>query len=437
MKKRERTNNLISESQILEKQNIDFISQVRNLEMERISLTQMLNSHSQNCVHTERFQAPALNVSIEKYLNDSNQPSSSQCDQLKGKMTTIKISQQKIPSVNTLRFSGRRGHRQQHTNHLDNATITAPVMAPTATTTTQSLNGLMMDVTPVDCKPPISAIDMGFCEGNELVMVNSMISPNGYCKQLPVGECYAISSPDSGFIKSPVDIATYPNLQSTIIKTDYIPNCDTNTDLDLEHHHHQQVAQLGLSMDNGTADEFTLKSELNDGNDSPYTTVQSADRFLFDGDVTFDPDMEQQHSQNDHLHLNHDQQTIQSPYNQHLTQHHSDSIKNLVMLQNNNNNNNNNSLQNNNNNNHHINNNNNNHNHMNNNTNADNSTHPMIEYSSSCQNFIDSSLLKGDYLNQNAEFLTITGDPSDTQFTDLDSGVTSYTNMTNGSGCLA
>lgn len=74
---------------------------------------------------------------------------------------------------------------------------------------------------------------------------------------------------------------------------------------------------------------------------------------------------------------------------------------------------------------------------MNNNGNSDNSPHTMIEYNNSCQNFIDSSLLKEDYLNQNAEFLTITGDGTDPQFTDLDSGVTSYSSMTNGSGCLA
>lgn len=61
----------------------------------------------------------------------------------------------------------------------------------------------------------------------------------------------------------------------------------------------------------------------------------------------------------------------------------------------------------------------------------------MIEYNNACHTFLDSSLLKGDYLNQNADLLTITGDAGDGQFTDLDSGVTSYASMTNGSGCLA
>lgn len=52
----------------------------------------------------------------------------------------------------------------------------------------------------------------------------------------------------------------------------------------------------------------------------------------------------------------------------------------------------------------------------------------IIEFNTACQQYIDTSLLKGDFLSQNCEFL-------DSQFTtDLDSGVTTYTNS---SGCLA
>lgn len=64
-----------------------------------------------------------------------------------------------------------------------------------------------------------------------------------------------------------------------------------------------------------------------------------------------------------------------------------------------------------------------------------NGVNSIIEFNNSCQQFVESSLLKGDFLSHNGEFLALGGDGSDTQFTDLDSGVTTFT--TNGSGCLA
>lgn len=270
-------------------------------------------------------------------------------------------------------------------------------------------------------------MDMGYCEGN-----GDILTPV-YCKAIipTSNDCYAISSPDSGFIKSPVDIANYANLQAAIIKSDYIPNCDSG---EMDHAAHLSLnGMVDDGIDNQNADstmEFILKSELVDGNDSPYTTVQSADRFLFDGAAeAFDTDLESPTTNSNHLPGGGHSVMIHN----HNSLHH-ETLKEHILIHNNNNNNTNNN--NNNNNNNH------NHSHVMNNSNNNNNSilipsnvNSIIEFNNSCQQFVDSSLLKGDFLGHNGEFLALAGDGSDTQFTDLDSGVTTYT--TNGSGCLA
>lgn len=278
-------------------------------------------------------------------------------------------------------------------------------------------------------------MDMGYCEGN-----GDILTPV-YCKAIipTSNDCYAISSPDSGFIKSPVDIGNYANLQAAIIKSDYIPNCDSG---DLDHAVLELNGMVDDGIDNQNTDstmEFILKSELVDGNDSPYTTVQSADRFLFDGATeAFDADLESPTTNSNHLPGGGGGHSVMI-HNQNDLHH--DTLKEHILVHNNNNNNNNNHS-------HVMNNNNasnnNNHSHaMNNNSNnknnsimIPNSVNSIIEFNNSCQQFVDSSLLKGDFLSHNGEFLALAGDGSDTQFTDLDSGVTTYTH-TNGSGCLA
>lgn len=418
MKKRERTVNLVSEAETLETQNIDLKAQVRSLEIERRSLTEMLQLHANSCTRGEGLQIPHINASIMKFLNDVGLTNAQQMEASTANLVTVKTEvtpktrsssikatqkMQKIPSVNTLRFNTRRC--QQNNKPIQTTNIMSPVTV--ATTTRNCIVGTMNNTSPIqDCKP-LPSIDMGFCEGP-----NESLTPTStYCKSLmsSSSDCYAMSSPDSGFIKSPVDMASYPTLPQ-MIKSDYIPNCDT-----------------GMLNDNGNADgsiEFILKSELVDANDSPYTTVQSADRFLFDGVAeAFDTDIDTGANS-----TTNPSTLIESQSHMH------DGLKEHMLLQGMNNNN---SSQINNN--HH--------------TNLDpNATHNMmqnfgtvnlpvissvlppphstsiIEFNTSCQQFIDSSLLKGDFLGQNCEFL-------DSQFTtDLDSGVTTYTNS---SGCLA
>lgn len=436
MKKRERTVNLVSEAETLEAQNIDMKAQVRSLEIERRSLTEMIQLHANSCTRNEGFHIPQINASIIKFLNEIGLESSPKMDTSttanmisvknevvsKTRSSATRATQkiQKIPSVNTLRFNTRRSN--QHTNKSiqpSTATVISPVAVATAAAATATRNcinainstivGTMNNMSPIqDCKP-LPSIDMGFCEGR-----NESLTPTStYCKSLmsSSSDCYAMSSPDSGFIKSPVDMANYTTLPQ-MIKSDYIPNCDT-----------------GMLHDNVAADgsiEFILKSELVDANDSPYTTVQSADRFLFDGVAdTFDPDIETgANSTNDPSALIDTQSHLHDGLKGHMLLHGMNNNNNSTQINNNH--------------------------HSNLDPNANHSmmhnfgtvnlpvissvlppTHStsIIEFNTSCQQFIDSSLLKGDFLGQNCEF------QFDSQFTtDLDSGVTTYTNS---SGCLA
>lgn len=417
MKKRERTLNLVTEAEVLENQNVDLKTQVRNLEIERRTLTEMLQSHGASCVRPEGFQPPVCGISVAKYLSDAALGSSQAiaghdvssgkptCDQTKSRGSSSKTSQsklEKIPPMNTLKFSCRRS--QQH-HHSALSMDTIPVINSITRTTTTHCIQTPINTPNIECKP-LPSMDLGYCEG----AVEMLTPTSGYCKSVmgTNGDCYAISSPDSGFIKSPADISGYTNIP---LKTDYIPNCESTT-TNLE-----QASQLGLghSLNDGPDSnsgeiEFILKSELVDGNDSPYTTVQSADRFLFDGQAeAFDPDMDAPTSNSNHLPIIHPALIHSHAELQHT---------NLKLHHNNNN-----------------------LNHVNNNITTTvipaTGMNSIIEFNNSCQPFIDGSLLKSDFLNQNGEFLTLANDGCDTQFTDLDSGVTTYTSMTNGSGCLA
>lgn len=437
MKKRERTINLVTESEALESQNIDLKSQVRNLEMQRRNLSDMLKSHSQSCLRPGNFQIPICAVSVTKYLSDmgletmqgSSGGSGGDGTPKSGRQGS-KANQQKIPSMSTLKFNGQHGNRRTHTQtrqsqlaqQLDTPTSNSstPVTTPTSAGKHQHQH-----------HHQIPTVDLGFCESNDLGIVSDIImsQQGGYNKTLSTSDCYSISSPDSGFIKSPIDVSnggylSTPTSTPVLMKTDYIPNCDggmVNGDpmgLQLSGH------CVTEATTNGSANiEFILKSELVDANDSPYTTVQSADRFLFDGTETFETDIDQQA----HVHLQHTQQHLASPIHL-LHQPIMKTTHNMLL------NNNNNSI---------LSNHNHNHNNHNNGCVMPGNLANMNEFNNHCQPYIDYTLLKGgDFLGHNTEFLALAGDGSDTQFTeltstDLDSGVTTYTSISNGNGCLA
>ncbi|XP_034670851.1 activating transcription factor 3 isoform X2 [Drosophila subobscura] len=76
MKKRERTQNLIKESEVLDTQNVELKQQVRSLETERRKLLEMLQNHanamSPGCLRTGGCQLPAvlLQSPAQKYLSE-------------------------------------------------------------------------------------------------------------------------------------------------------------------------------------------------------------------------------------------------------------------------------------------------------------------------------------------------------------------------------
>lgn len=362
MKKRERTLNLVSESEILEHQNIDLKTQVRTLEMERRTLTEMLQSHSSTCIRPEGFQPPPTRctIPIAKYIGDisnftmDGQPSQQQHQQHQPQLRPVPSqsmpTKQPIPSMSTIKFCSKQ-------QQIDPASINCDSLSTTLA-------------------------DMSFCSKTGTIISTS------YCKQSPTGDRYAMS-PDSCFIKSPVpDILNGYNTGGGIpthhhhtsqhhIKNDYIPNCE-NSD--------------------GGESNFALKCELADSHEheSPYTTIQSADRFLFDGTETFDGSGIGNGGGGGG---GNNGAIVNNGCDQIHRQH-------MKILNNNNN----------------IN--------INNNT-------AIIEFAGAhCQNF-ETNLLKTDFLSHTSEFLAL-ADGTETQFTDLDSGVTTYTNITNNNnGCMA
>lgn len=300
MKKRERTNNLVSESEQLETQNKEFRNQLQNLETERRKLLNMLDLHVTACIRPGGYNLPAnaRESPGQNYLNEQFLPELV-CEQPQQIQNHAQQSRTAIPPMTTIKYSrnGQRNH--SHTN------------------------------------------------GDLL--------PNGYCKPSPTTqEIGYLSSPTQDGSCLHTDLATQQqqHLQSTIIKTDYIPNCENSDG--------------GTAVDN--AADFVLKSELVDSQ-SPYTTVQSANRFLFETNC-------------DNYDIKHS----------------------------NNNNNNNNT----------------------NNNNTIDFHHQIATTPTNCSTF-ENLLIKTDFLPNDTELLAQFTDGTDPEFTDLDSGgVTAYAQINNG-----
>ncbi|KAJ6636507.1 Activating transcription factor 3, partial [Pseudolycoriella hygida] len=173
MKKRERTLNLVSESEILETQNIELKSQVRSLETERRKLTEMLQAHGATCIRQEGFQPPSrCTIPISKYV-----PDLLACDQQSHRSPPNKTIPP-IPPMNTIKFCHNLKPSSQNSEHSQ----------------------------------PLP--DIGYCKSD--------LSPM-YCKSSP-SDRYTLS-PDSGFIKSPSDMGMYNGMH---MKSDYIPNGENN-----------------------------------------------------------------------------------------------------------------------------------------------------------------------------------------------------------------
>lgn len=270
MKKRERTINLVNESETLETQNIDFKNQIRELENQRRKLNEILQAHSPHCVHQGGYQ-PLPSVSTLKnckYLNELQ----NYCE-----------NNQQIPHL-------QQQQQQQH-HHQQGPLIDQPEIKYSQTLKDQQ-----------------EMMDYGDYKNNTML-------PHGYCKPSPTDTAYVLS-PDSGFVKSPIDLDNSSQYSDQLpmqhqqqsqqhphsCQQQQHPNSTLNGHLKSQNNYNIPTSNDAILTNNnssslnnnlnsmlGDTSEIYLKTELMDP--SPYTTIQSADRFLFEGtDTTFDSD---------------------------------------------------------------------------------------------------------------------------------------------------
>lgn len=307
MKKRERTQNLIKEAEQLDTQNVDLKNQVRILENERRKLLEMLQAHETNCVHHEGLNLPSklLQSPAFKYLADLNLDENSCSSLLNGHNSSANghsgnpiasscqtpAQRTVIPPMSTIKFSRSNGFKAAA------AVVSAALSNPVAI------------VSQLPSLPQASTLNHH----------TSQLS-NGYCKPSPTAQ-------DLGYLNSPSQDSTslcitalqtpthltttttttahqtvISNSASTLLShslSDYIPNCDSSAlGLNLAHTPTTCTTPIGRNGgDNSallasvaspmscvstptTATEF-VKNELVDSQ-SPYTTAQSAERFLFE-----------------------------------------------------------------------------------------------------------------------------------------------------------
>lgn len=420
MKKRERTINLITEAESLENQNNDLKAQVCNLEIERRSLTEMLQTHTTSCMHAEVFHLPAFDAPLSKSLNlnSAQQKPSHKQNNHKTYRPRVKTTPYRSSSSD-----GTQKANLQQAMRQKCAASKSQRHKPNAMPIASELNGLNLGAS-------ITATAM-----NPLPTIAVTLTTDASdCKAVDSSKTNAYDM--STFLKAPVDLeAALPDM----IENDYIPNGDSVVPT------RDVFSTAGFEMpgdNNADGIEFMLKSELADTNDSPYTTVQSADRFLFDGVAdAFGSDIDAaaatMHTYAT-AHMNID------GFKESLNLHHA----NISLMNNHSNNNNtisNNMISNSNNNSgdhfpatmaHDV-------DGINNLTVISSvHSHPTNapnDLNASCHNLLNEHLLlKNDFLNSSELLSTPTNDTCDSHFTtDLDSGLTTYTSMVNGNGCLA
>ncbi|KAM8719221.1 hypothetical protein ACLKA7_011866 [Drosophila subpalustris] len=219
MKKRERTQNLIKESEVLDTQNVELKNQVRTLETDRRRLLEMLQGHSAGCVKRGGCQLPSklLQSPAYKYLaeleldglvnsseaassaaNTSTQQQQQQQQQLQQQQHQQQQQQQhmqSIPSMSTFKFGAKTP-----------AVMAAAVAAAQAQQQHQQLQQQQQQL------------------------------PNGYCKPSPSPQEFE----HAGYLSSPTqESLCLPQQQSTMnpasnnnsdnnvsLVSDYVPNCE-------------------------------------------------------------------------------------------------------------------------------------------------------------------------------------------------------------------
>ncbi|CAB3247280.1 unnamed protein product [Arctia plantaginis] len=77
MKKRERTTNLVTESEVLENQNVDLKAQLKDLELQKRRLMDMLNMHAPSCVKSNNARtspATSYNINLRSFESPNTFP---------------------------------------------------------------------------------------------------------------------------------------------------------------------------------------------------------------------------------------------------------------------------------------------------------------------------------------------------------------------------
>ncbi|XP_020802647.1 activating transcription factor 3 [Drosophila serrata] len=265
MKKRERTQNLIKESEVLDTQNVELKNQVRQLETERRKLTDMLESHgclrSGGCqLPTHLTQSPAHKYLAELELDDAAAGSLGNNNNISSSSNGSGNNQQRvqsIPSMATFKFGSK----------------TAAAMAQ------QLPTGY--------CKPSPSAQEFehaGYQQHQQHQQQQQQQQQQQHNQQQSMNP--ASSNIDQQHQHQP---NPSPGLLS-----DYVPNCDGLS----SSNHNNPSSNTSVSSSNSSSNtssntsttssltasssaiEF-VKNELVDSQ-SPYTTALSAERFLFE-----------------------------------------------------------------------------------------------------------------------------------------------------------
>ncbi|XP_037931661.1 activating transcription factor 3-like [Teleopsis dalmanni] len=286
MKKRERTQNLIKESEQLDTQNVDLKNQVRTLEKERRKLLEMLQAHSTNCVRLEGFNLPSklLQSPALKYLGEleieannssatnANSNINTQAHQAGNNQTTPnQQARTVIPPMSTIKCSRSNGFKAAAV--AVNQQLHQLPAHPTSLTASQQLpNGY--------CKPSPTPQELGYLNSpsQESICLTSALQTHHHNAQTPTA-----------------------HLQNTAVVvshqlSDYIPNDNSLSLASLGLTHTPTGTPTGgdssALLSSGvpsplavistptTATEF-VKNELVESQ-SPYTTAQSAERFLFE-----------------------------------------------------------------------------------------------------------------------------------------------------------
>lgn len=329
MKKRERTQNLIREAEQLDTQNVDLKNQVRNLENERRKLLEMLQTHEPVCVHHEGLNLPSklLQSPAYKYLADLNFDDSS-CNS----------------SLNSLNSPAYANNSSTLTSNSSSQTPTQRTVIPPMSTIKFSRSNGFKAAAAVSAAltNPVSIV-------SQLPSLTQTTTLNHHTSQLPNGYCKASPTPQElGYLNSPSQESsslclpglqtpthhtstTTPTAHQTVINnsassllghsmSDYIPNCDSSA-LGLTLAHTPTTCTTPIGSNGGdssvllasvaspmscvstptTANEF-VKNELVDSQ-SPYTTAQSAERFLFESNC--DSFVDIKHAVNVHHLVNH------------------------------------------------------------------------------------------------------------------------------------